>query len=159
VEVAPILRQILAARELRGTSEVSVRLIENPGTCIVSVTPERLTQVLENLLDNAQSFACTEVRIELCRARGYSVIVFEDDGPGIPEQHLAKIFDRFFSYREGREHAGMGNPSGQHLGLGLAIVKTVVEGYGGCVEANNGSGHLGSLKGARLVVRIPTAGA
>jgi two-component system sensor histidine kinase ChvG len=159
VEVGPILRPVAEARKLRGDSSTSVQLIEKNGSVVVSMAPERLIQVLENLLDNAMSFACKEVRIELSRVHGYGVISFEDDGPGIPDQHLEKIFDRFFSYRpeEGSPHSS--GPPEHHLGLGLAIVKAIVEGYGGRVESGNGSQHEGQLHGARFVVRIPLSGA
>ena len=56
-------------------------------------------------------------------------MTIRDHGPGIPEEHLGKIFDRFFTYRpdEQRNH--------RHTGLGLSIVKAIVEGYGGSVNA------------------------
>jgi two-component system sensor histidine kinase ChvG len=151
VEVGPMLRQVVEAREMRGHSATPVQLIEHTAPVIVTMAPERLIQVLENLLENALSFAETEVRIELSRERGYGIISFEDDGPGIPEQHLAKIFNRFFSYRPGEPSSARGDCPGPHLGLGLAIVKAIAEGYGGSVEAGNGS-----LKGAQIEVRIPS---
>ncbi len=158
VKVSPILKQVLEARKLRGNSSRNVQLIEKSDSFVVSMAPTRLTQVLENLLDNALSFASTAVRIELSRAHGCGVITFQDDGPGIPNQHLEKIFDRFFSYRADEDSAESADFSGRHLGLGLAIVKAIVEGYGGSVEARNGSLRVGQLKGAYIVVRIPITG-
>jgi two-component system sensor histidine kinase ChvG len=159
VQVSQILRQVVEARRLRGDSTIAVRLIEKSDSFVFSMAPERLSQVIENLLENALSFAATEVRIELSRDHGYGVISFEDDGPGIPDQHLEKIFDRFFSYRPDQSSTGTAGSPGHHLGLGLAIVKAVVEGYGGGVEARNGSPGDGQLKGAHVEVRIPTEGA
>jgi two-component system sensor histidine kinase ChvG len=159
VEVGQILRQVLEARRLRENPSHSVQLIEKTDSLIVSLAPERLIQVLENLLENALSFASKQVRIVLSRTHGCGVIGFEDDGPGIPHQHLEKIFDRFFSYRPEEASPGSSNCPGHHLGLGLAIVKAVVEGYGGSVEAYNGSPRDGQLKGARFVVHIPLSGA
>jgi two-component system sensor histidine kinase ChvG len=159
VQIAPILRQVLEAGRLRGGYTIKVQLIEKSDSCAVSMAPERLTQVVENLLENALSFASTEVRVELSRIRGYAVISFEDDGPGVPDQHLEKIFDRFFSYRAGVSSEGSGGSPGHHLGLGLAIVKAIAEGCGGSVSAQNGFPPDGQLKGARIVVRIPSAGA
>jgi len=158
VEVGQILRQIVEARKMQGDSANPVQLIEHTGPVIVTMAPERLIQVLENLLENALSFAETEVRIELSRVRGYGVISFEDDGPGIPEQHLETIFNRFFSYRPDENSSGGGDCPDRHLGLGLAIVKAVAEGYGGSVQAGNGSPGDGQLRGARIVVRIPSPG-
>jgi two-component system sensor histidine kinase ChvG len=159
VQVAPILGQVVETRRLRGDSSIPVQLIAKYDSFVVSMAPERLTQVIENLLENALSFASTEVRIELSRTRGYGVISFEDDGPGIPDQHLEKIFDRFFSYRPDQSSAGSAGSPGHHLGLGLAIVKAIVEGYGGAVEASNGSLSTGRLKGAHVEVRMPMGGA
>jgi two-component system sensor histidine kinase ChvG len=159
VEVGQLLWQVLEARRLRGNPLIPVQLIEKSDSLVVSMAPERLIQILENLLENALSFAATQVRIELSRARTYAVISFEDDGPGIPRQHLEKIFDRFFSYRPAEASPASGGSPGHHLGLGLAIVKAIVEGYGGDVEARNGSAHEGRHKGAHIVVRIPLAGA
>jgi signal transduction histidine kinase len=70
----------------------------------------------------------------------------DDRGPGIPEAHLDRIFDRFFSWRpDGPGRNG-------HTGLGLAIVKAIVDGYGGSIAARNRPGG-----GARFEVRLPTA--
>jgi two-component system sensor histidine kinase ChvG len=155
VQVDRMLKQVLEARKLRETSPVAVHLIEPTGSFTVSMAPQRLTQILENLLENALSFASTEVRIELLRTHEHGVISFEDDGPGIPSQHTKQIFDRFFSYRPDEPSGGSSVP---HLGLGLAIVKAIVEGYGGRVEAAGGSPARGRLKGARIVVRLPVLG-
>ena len=57
--------------------------------------------------------------------REWAVVRVEDEGPGVPEEHRGRIFDRFFSYRPDDVRAK------EHSGLGLAIVKAVVERYGG----------------------------
>jgi signal transduction histidine kinase len=155
VKVSQILKQVIEARRLRGDSSVSVHLIENTSSFVVSMAPERLTQVLENLLENALSFASSEVRIKLYRSDAYGVIDLEDDGPGIPEPHLEKIFNRFFSYRPNEAIPESSGLPRHHLGLGLAIVKAIVQGYGGKVKASNGSASIGQLKGANIVVQIP----
>jgi two-component system sensor histidine kinase ChvG len=158
VRVDRILKQVLEARKLRGNSPVSVHLIEKTASFTLSMAPERLTQILENLLENALSFASAEVRIELFHTHDYAVISFEDDGPGIPKQHRDQIFNRFFSYRPDEPSTRYGGPCEHHLGLGLAIVKAIVEGYGGRVEADNGSTTRDRLKGARIVVHLPVNG-
>jgi two-component system sensor histidine kinase ChvG len=73
-------------------------------------------------------------------------VVVEDDGPGVPPQHLERVFSRFFTYRPG--HAG----GRSHSGLGLAIVKAIVEAYGGSVAAANRP-----EGGARFTVALPLA--
>lgn len=143
VDVVEMARQVVEGKKLRGVSPVAIQILEQTPSLTVCMAPGRLSQVLENLLDNAFSFARTGVWITLARDHGSGVIVCEDDGPGIPSQHLEKIFDRFFSYRDNQE---------DHLGLGLAIVKAVVQGYGGTVTAERG------LRGARFTVRLPLTG-
>lgn len=126
----------------------------------VEATPERLAQVVENLLDNAASFSPpggrVHIAVEPLRADGGRDAVrlsVEDEGPGIAPDHLERIFDRFFSYR-GNGHGGHGGKGGRggHTGLGLAIVRAVVEGYGGTIRAENRF-----QGGARFEVTLPRA--
>ena len=118
----------------------------------VHASPERLTQVFENLLDNAASFSGggSAVRVALGRSReGDAVVTVSDEGPGIPPAHADRIFDRFFSYRP---EADSGGEDRRHTGLGLAIVRTIVEGYGGSVAAANNP-----ERGATFTVRLPAS--
>jgi signal transduction histidine kinase len=117
----------------------------------VEAAPERLAQVVENLLDNAVSFTRDGGRVHLAvePAGGGVRLRVEDDGPGISEEHLDRIFDRFFSYRGG---GARGGGRDGHTGLGLAIVKAVVEGYGGTIRAGNRP-----EGGARFEVTLPRA--
>jgi two-component system sensor histidine kinase ChvG len=118
------------------------------GPLLVRARPERLLQVFENLLDNARSFSPPGGTVTVTLERGPNAAVrIDDQGPGIPETHLDRIFDRFFTYRPGEPHARDG-----HTGLGLAIAKAIVEGYGGAIRAENrGEG------GARFEVVLPEA--
>lgn len=117
---------------------------EGPATS-VRASPDRLAQVVENLLDNAASLAPagSSVDVFVSRHGAHAVVRVDDSGPGIPPGHLDRVFDRFFSYRpdcEGRDH----------MGLGLSIVRAIVEGYGGTASASNRSGG-----GASFEVRLP----
>jgi two-component system sensor histidine kinase ChvG len=122
------------------------------GRLRLRLSPRRLEQVLENLIDNALCFSPPggTVAVLIDRRPGWAVIRIQDRGPGIPPQHLSRIFDRFFSYRP--EAASAGGPADrlEHPGLGLAIVKAIVEGYGGTVTAANREGG-----GASFEVRLP----
>jgi two-component system sensor histidine kinase BaeS len=63
---------------------------------------------------------------------------FEDTGPGVPEESLHRLFDRLYRVDKARSRAEGGS------GLGLAICKSIVESFGGCIEASNAaSGGLG----------------
>jgi two-component system sensor histidine kinase ChvG len=116
---------------------------------IVNASPERLSQVFVNLLDNARSFSPPggTVTVALDAWDGIAIVQVEDEGPGIPETHMGKIFDRFFTYRPGEPRARNG-----HTGLGLAIAKAIVEAYGGTITAGNRP-----EGGTRFEVRLPRA--
>jgi len=115
----------------------------------------RLGQVISNLLSNAQSFseAGKKVRIVCRRVRSEIEIVIDDDGPGIREDALEKIFERFYT---DRPHQGFG----QNSGLGLSISKQIIEAHGGRIWAENRVGPPGAdgeatIAGARFIVRLP----
>jgi two-component system, OmpR family, sensor histidine kinase ChvG len=115
----------------------------------------RLGQVISNLLVNAQSFsnAGGKVRIICRRVRSEIEIIVDDDGPGIREDALERIFERFYT---DRPHQGFG----QNSGLGLSISKQIIEAHGGRVWAENRVGPVdpdgqATVAGARFVVRLP----
>lgn len=118
-----------------------------PGPLFVRGSAERLTQVFENLLSNAISFAPagSVVEVTLSSRPAECGVTVADRGPGIPEAHLSRVFDRFFTYRPAE------GPR-QHVGLGLAIAKTIVEGHGGTIVARNRDGG-----GAVFEVRLKPA--
>lgn len=104
----------------------------------VQAPPERVSQVLENLLDNAVGLTpeTGSIGVDLSTSGGGHVMVVWDQGPGIDDAHAERIFDRFFSYRPNGTGSGSQHKI-EHTGLGLSIVRTVVEALGGSVEAAN----------------------
>ncbi len=114
----------------------------------------RLAQVFVNLITNAISF-CEEgdaIRVWTRRRQNRVLVVVEDTGPGIPDDALAKIFQRFYSERpEGQ--------FGNNSGLGLAISKQIVEAHGGVIWAENirptDADAASEPLGARFVVGLP----
>jgi two-component system sensor histidine kinase ChvG len=134
VIVGDVLQHVVeGARVTAGDRIVTIDVPAVP--VAVRGSRERLVQVFENLLSNALSFAPAGTAVELAvipRDNG-CVVTVSDRGPGIPEAHLERIFERFFTYRpvSGR---------GDHVGLGLAIVRRIVEGYGGSIAARNRAG-------------------
>ena len=115
----------------------------------------RLGQVVSNLLSNAQSFSTPgdKVRIVCRRVRSEIEIVIDDDGPGIGEDALERIFERFYT---DRPHQGFG----QNSGLGLSISKQIIEAHSGRIWAENRAGPTDdegqpTVAGARFVVRLP----
>ncbi len=139
----------LRAADGEPAAAIDLRLPDEP--LPVAVPPERLSQVAENLIDNAVSFSPPGGRVEVALGRDgrEAVMTVEDSGPGVPEEHLDRVFDRFFSYRPAETAGGRNG----HTGLGLAIVKAVVEGCGGSIAAANRPGG-----GAAFTVRLPLAG-
>ncbi len=110
----------------------------------VDVDPDRLAQVLANLVENGTKYARANVYVS-CRSDGESALcTVDDDGPGIAPVDLPHVFERLYSARQRPERTE--NPSG----LGLAIVHELVAAMGGEVTAENAP-----LGGARFTVRLP----
>lgn len=114
----------------------------------------RLAQVFVNLITNAVSF-CEDgdaVRVWVRKRENRVLVVCEDTGPGIPEQALTKIFNRFYSERPPGQF-------GNHSGLGLAISKQIIEAHGGVIWAENirptDADIASEPLGARFVVGLP----
>lgn len=114
----------------------------------------RLAQVFVNLITNATSF-CEEgdaIRLWARKRDNRVVVVVEDTGPGIPEQALTKIFNRFYSQRDA-------NDFGNNSGLGLSISKQIVEAHEGVIWAENirptDADVTSDPLGARFVVGLP----
>ncbi|WP_232630569.1 stimulus-sensing domain-containing protein [Methylobacterium sp. Leaf118] len=117
----------------------------------------RLGQVVNNLLDNARSFSPpgAKVRVALRRLKGEVEFVVEDEGPGIPEHALERIFERFYT---DRPEQGFG----QNSGLGLSISRQIIQAHRGTIQAENRPGPADeeghpTVRGARFVVRLPAA--
>jgi two-component system sensor histidine kinase ChvG len=75
----------------------------------------------------------------------------EDEGPGLPEDKLDSVFERFYS---ARPH---GEAFGTHSGLGLSISKQIVEAHDGAIAARNRRNPMGEVVGACFTVRLPAA--
>jgi two-component system phosphate regulon sensor histidine kinase PhoR len=92
--------------------------------------PKRLEQVLFNLLDNANKYTPVGGKIEVCWEKTKNRVQLRvlDNGPGIPEEHLSRIFERFYRVDESRSREQGGT------GLGLAIVKHIMQRHGGSVQ-------------------------
>ena len=121
---------------------------------VIEGLESRLAQVFVNLLTNAISF-CEDgdaIRVWVRKRENRVLIVVEDTGPGIPEQALTKIFNRFYTERP---ESHFGNNSG----LGLAISKQIVEAHGGVIWAENirptDADIASDPLGARFVVGLP----
>ena len=114
---------------------VSLQIEVAPGTPRILGDAGRLEQALQNLAANAIRHTPPEGTVRLSASpdeSGVHVIV-RDTGPGIPPEHLPRVFDRF--YKVDASRAGTAVPSGS--GLGLSIVRAIIERHGGSVTAAN----------------------
>ena len=119
-----------------------------PGAETVRADPAKLHDALRNLVANAITYAPEQstIRIDAERVEGRVAISVSDEGPGIPDEDLSRVFERFYRVDKSRAR----DPGG--TGLGLAIVKHLVELHGGSVRAENGP-----EKGARFTITIASA--
>lgn len=121
---------------------------------VINGLEARLAQVFVNLISNAISFceAGDAIRVWLRRRQNRILIVVEDTGPGIPDQALSRVFQRFYSQRDADEF-------GNNSGLGLAISRQIVEAHGGVIWAENirptDADITSDPLGARFVVGLP----
>ncbi len=147
VDLCGLLSRIVDGFRMRESDRVQIRLDAPSQPCEVDATEDRLIQVFVNVLENAISFSPDGgvVSITVARTDRFLSVIVADQGPGIPESNLPRVFDRFFTHRPDTARS-----RASHTGLGLAIVKAVVEGYGGSIAAaNNPEG------GARFEIRLP----
>lgn len=110
----------------------------------------RLSQVFQNLLENALSFSPADqsVIIRVAQIKNQVEISVEDSGPGIPPNRLDRIFERFYSERPHTEAFG------SHSGLGLSIARQIIDSHDGHLEAQNRVDETGNIIGARFIVRL-----
>ena len=119
-----------------------------PGAETVRADPAKLHDALRNLVANAITYAPehSTIRIDAARTGARVALAVSDEGPGIPDEDLSRVFERFYRVDKSRAR----DPGG--TGLGLAIVKHLVELHGGTVRAENGA-----ERGARFTITIAAA--
>jgi two-component system sensor histidine kinase ChvG len=103
----------------------------------------RLSQVINNLIDNARSFSPPDGKVRVtCARSGTNIgVTVDDDGPGIQPDAIEKIFERFYTDRPQQNF-------GQNSGLGLSISKQIVEAHGGRLTAENRVVSVAAVAGA-----------
>lgn len=117
--------------------ETEIELSSDVDDVVVSVDEDRMLQVLINLISNALKFSEPGSAVSLTGKRnhvGMIIITVSDTGPGIPENQLDSIFERYVQVGSERKSKRRG------FGLGLSIVKRLVEKHGGTVRATSKEG-------------------
>jgi two-component system, OmpR family, sensor kinase len=114
---------------------VTLRIDRDPALQAVVGDANRLEQALQNLVANAirHTPAGGNVVVRASSDAAGTVLLVEDNGPGIAPEHLPRVFDRFYKVDESRSSAGASSGSG----LGLSIVRAIVTRHGGTITAEN----------------------
>jgi len=150
LELAPVhLPQLLnevvlqLASKARG-KQISFRLDNRAGAAVCSLPGDenRLKQVFLNIADNAIKFAGRETRIQIVidEEPGACLVTVTDQGPGIPDEHIKRVTERFYQV----------NPEGEGTGLGLAICRELLELHGGSLVIDSTPD-----AGTSVTVRLP----
>jgi signal transduction histidine kinase len=132
--VLPVLHEVAAELEEHAARAGVALHVEGEPEATAEVRPRMLRVVAHNLAENAIRYAGPGANATLSarRENGNTILSARDDGVGVAESDLPRLFERF--YRADRSRASRGT------GLGLAIVKHVVASAGGTVEARGGTG-------------------
>ena len=142
----PLLEQALRECELSEPGGVRLRVSVQPGDLAAQGDPERVHQVVANLLDNAVRHSPPDGRVWVSahEADGLTTIAVIDEGPGIPAHEADRVFERFYRTDEARSARAGGT------GLGLAIARWIVDAHGGAIRAEGRD-----PSGCRVVVELP----
>jgi len=141
-------RAVEAARPRAEAKGIALRIDLPEDLPLVDVDPQRIGQVLGNLLSNALTHTPPggEVVVAARAGKAEVEVSVSDTGDGIPPEHLPYIFERFYRVNKSRSRATGGT------GLGLAIAKQLVEAHGGRMEVESEVG-----KGSRFTFTLPVA--
>ena len=144
IDLSDLTARTLRQMEMEKTEGVEVHAELAEGLPSALADPNRIKQVLINLIQNAQSILVNGgniwVRTGADPARGTVWFSVTDDGPGMDEETRAKVFTPFFTTREGGS------------GLGLSICHRIIEGHGGSMDVRSAPG-----EGCKFRVRLPIA--
>jgi len=145
VDLEGLIRQVTDALVSSPDDAPALVVSAEDSIPVLDADPKRLRQVIANLLSNALHYTPPdgEIRIDLRRLDGEVEISFSDTGPGISDEDLPHLFERFYRGDPARNRVG-------GSGLGLAIVKQWVEAHGGRIWAENRE-----EGGARFTIRLP----
>jgi len=149
IEAADVVHRAVEMTEPMFVTRHQHVTIEVPAGLVLDADPERIAQVLANLLTNASKYTPAEGAIDVAAHREGAAVVIavRDNGMGITAEMLPRIFDMFVQRQQPLDRSGGG------LGLGLTIVKSIAEAHGGSVVARS----EGAGKGSELELRLPAS--
>jgi signal transduction histidine kinase len=148
-DVASLVEDVVAAAVAAARATTSRHSFKVTGTrpVVAFVDPLRLEQVLTNLVDNAVKYSPKggPIEIDVSKGKAEVRVAVKDRGIGVPSEHRARIFDRFYQAHAEHRLGGMG--------LGLYISRQIVDLHGGRLEARYPAGG-----GTEVVVKVPVGG-
>jgi len=141
LRLAPIVEEVCARWRTTGTS-----IATHTARVSAAITPEELSIVLDNLLENAQRYAPadSEIVVILAAEGDFARLAVRDAGPGIPEPDREAVFDRFVRLDPHRNRSSGG------AGIGLSVCQKIVASRQGHIEANSVE-----PQGTEIIVRLP----
>lgn len=149
VDLGSIVRDnVRRNRVLAARKQIAVALQEAPSAVTCTCDRHKIEQVLDNLLGNAVKFAPdgSRISVRVCDDHDFAAVSVEDQGPGIPAEHMPRLFEPFCTANVPRDDR---EPS---TGLGLAIARRIVEGHGGHIWVDSQPG-----QGAKFTFTVPLA--
>jgi len=144
--VEPLLSHAVREQQLQG-APVTVAVEVEPADLTADGDPERVHQVVANLLENAVRYTPSGGQVDVRARRSATGVVIEviDEGPGIPDADRTRVFERFYRADAARAAQDGG------AGLGLAIARWIIDLHGGEIHPEPREPH-----GCRMVVTLPT---
>ena len=145
--IATLKEDLAALMPEFNSKQLSVQVIDNtPGPVSLYADPDRLSQLFRNLLKNSINYTDSGGRLEITVSKkGNTLLIdFSDSAPGVPEQELTKLFERFYRVESSRNrnHGG--------AGLGLAICSNIIAAHNGLIKA-----HPSALGGLAIHIELP----
>ena len=138
IDLVPFMEQTVAELTADKSDVIFIKPDFSP---VISADKKRMTQLVENLINNSRKYAKTDIRISITEKDNFVQVSFSDMGSGIPDEDMPFITDKFYRGKN------CGNENGS--GLGLYIVNYIAEKSGGRVELQN------MYPGLKVTVTLP----
>lgn len=144
--VALVTGVINEYKYLANEKKIAFQLVSDENTPLINIDKDRITQVVVNLLANAIKFSpeLTTIHVEIKKSAGQLITSITDEGPGIDEENIGRIFEKFYQVRDQNRKKPIGS------GLGLAICRSIIALHGGDINVANTK-----EKGAMFTFSIP----
>ena len=143
VDLVTLVEQVETISRPRASKAGVSLLIQAPGSCQMSVDGSLVRRAVENLILNAIEFAGFkppgQVTVSLMPREKQTLLIVDDDGPGVPSHERERIFEQYYSSKPGG------------TGLGLSLVKRVFDTHGGYIRCEESP-----LGGARFIAALPS---